>query len=134
LSDTTQGDINQYYYYPTADALTIYSSVFQSWNLASERNYFDKLMTSTGADVKPELLLNNPRFEILLPDSALFSTDYTLRINHDINFVSKEFKGSLQFIIYPRNNGLWTIKQWTDINHGNDSIGSWSFLKAQLSN
>jgi hypothetical protein len=91
-------------------------------------------MTSTGADVKPELLLNNPRFEILLPDSALFSTDYTLRINHDINFVSKEFKGSLQFIIYPRNNGLWTIKQWTDINHGNDSIGSWSFLKAQLSN
>ena len=134
LADTTQNDKYPFNFRPTGDAATLYASIFQSWSLASERNYFNKLITATAIDVKPELTFENSRFDILLPDSALFVADYNLKINHDIAYINKEFRGTMQLIIFPRNNGLWSIKNWTDLKFVNDSIPSWSFLKGQLSN
>ena len=83
---------------------------------------------------KPQLVLNNSRFEVLLPDSAVFVADYELIVEHQLNSVDKKFHGALQFTIYPRANGLWSIKSWYDLQNYQDSIQSWSFLKAQLVN
>lgn len=134
LADTSQSDKFSFYFKPTADAFSIYSSIYANWNLFSERNYFNKLISIVPPEKKPQLVLTNSRFEVLLPDSAVFVADYELDVDHELNTVDKKFKGTLQFSIFPRTNGWWSIKSWYDLKSNGDSIQSWSFLKAQLVN
>ncbi len=134
LADTAQSDKYYFYFKPTADAFALYSSIFGNWSLHSERNYFNTMISAMPDDVNPDIKLLNTRFEVLLPDSAVFVADYNLIVEHSIASVNKQFSGTLQFTIYPRNNGLWSIKTWYDLQNNADSIQSWSFLKAQLAN
>ena len=134
LADTAQSDEYYFYFKPTADAYALYSSIFGNWTLYSERNYFNTMISAMPADVYPDIKLINTRFEILLPDSAVFVADYDLTVQHSIASVEKRFSGTLQFTIYPRSNGLWSIKTWYDLQNNADTIQSWSFLKAQLAN
>ena len=69
-----------------------------------------------------------------MPDSAVFVADYELNVEHLLTNIDKNFKGTLQFTIFPRDNGLWSIKTWYDLQNQTDSIKSWSFLKAQMAN
>jgi len=134
LSDTVQSDKFYFNFKSTADAFALYSSIFVNWSRHSERNYFNKLITNMPKEVYPKISLNNTRFEVLLPDSAIFVADYDLKVEHLINSVNKHFNGRLQFSIFPRENGLWSIKSWYDYDVIQDTIQSWSFLKAQLAN
>ena len=134
LADTAQSDKFYFFFKPSADAFSLYSSIYANWNLYSERNYFNKLISVMPREKKPQLVLNNSRFEVLLPDSAVFVADYDLIVEHQLNSVDKKFHGALQFTIFPRANGLWSIKSWYDLQNYQDSIQSWSFLKAQLVN
>ena len=134
LADTAQSDKFYFYFKPTADAFALYSSIFVNWSRHSERNYFNKLITNMPDEVYPKISLTNTRFEVLLPDSAVFVADYDLKVEHLINSVKKHFNGRLQFTVYPRDNGLWSIKSWYDYDVIQDTVQSWSFLKAQLAN
>ena len=134
LADTAQSDKFYFFFKPTADAFALYSSIFQKWNLYSERNYFNKMIIAMPSDVYPKIELQNTRFEVLLPDSAVFVADYRLTVEHSINSVNTLFIGTLQFTVFPRDNGLWSIKTWYDLQNNADTVQSWSFLKAQLAN
>jgi len=134
LADTAQSDKFYFNFKPTADAFALYSSIFVNWSRHSERNYFNKLITNMPDEVYPKISLTNTRFEVLLPDSAVFVADYDLKVEHLINSVNKHFNGRLQFTVYPRDNGLWSIKSWYDYDVIQDTVQSWSFLKAQLAN
>jgi len=134
LSDTSSSDKYPFYFKPTANAFALYSSIFQSWNNFNERNYFNKLISAMPSDINPMISFENSRFEILMPDSAVFVADYELKVEHLLTSIDKNFKGTLQFTIFPRDNGLWIIKTWYDLQNQTDSIKSWSFLKAQMAN
>ncbi len=134
FADTSKSDKFYFQFKPTADAFSLYSSIFANWSIHSERNYFNKLINNIPADILPQISFKNTRFEVLLPDSAVFVADYELNIKHLINSVKKHFNGRLQFAIYPRDNGLWSIKSWYDYDVNKDTVQSWSFLKAQLAN
>jgi len=134
LADTSSSDKYAFQFNPTADAFALYSSIFRNWNHYAERNYFNKLISTMPAEISPQISFQNTRFEILLPDSAVFVADYDLVVEHLTANVDTRFKGTLQFTIYPRDNGLWSIKTWYDLQNVQDTVKSWSFLKAQMAN
>lgn len=125
----------KYSFIPSADVYAIYSSLFLNWDLLSERTYFKTLINSLEKDGKFELKLSNQKFDILSPDSSVFTCNYFLTANHTISGLPQNVNGILQFVFYPKNNGLWSIVSWNDIKSSGDSIPfSWSYLKAKLSN
>lgn len=135
FADTSQGDKRNYIFFASSEANALYSSVFQNWKINSERQYFNSLINKTPQDNFPTIIFSNSRFDIIVPDSAVFTTDYYLYINHTESTISKKFAGTLQFSISPKSSGLWSIYQWIDSSpSGIDTIKStWSMMKAQFS-
>lgn len=136
LSDTSQQDLNYFKFIPSSDAMSLYSSVFQYWNLYSERAYLNKLFSSLPIDIVPDIKLINSKFDIMLPDSAVFIADYSIYINQNKSVDEQLFQGTMQLILTPRNNGLWSIKMWFDFQLKSDTTTSntWSILKALYGN
>lgn len=136
LADTSQQDPKHFTFVPSSDAMSLYSSIFQYWNLFSERAYLNKLFSSLPIDIVPEVKLNNSRFDIMLPDSAVFIADYSFNINQNKANNEELFLGTMQLILFPRSNGLWSIKTWFDFQQKSDttSANTWSILKAMYGN
>jgi hypothetical protein len=135
FADTSQGDKRAYTFFASSQANAIYSSVFQNWNINSERQYFNTLINNTPQDNVPTIIFSNSRFDVLAPDSAVYTTDYYLYINHTKSSTNKYFAGTLQLSLSQRPSGLWSIYQWIDSSpSGVDTVKStWSMLKAQFS-
>jgi hypothetical protein len=134
LADTSQGDRFPFFYRPSSEASATYSSTFMSWNLFSERRYFSTLLNATPTDIIPAISLINGKFDVLSPDSAVFTSSYLLSVKHTIDALAKSYAGTLQLTIVPRTSGLWSIRTWYDIQNTSDSLQSWSILKARLAN
>ena len=133
--DSKPDNMQEYRFYHTSDALAKYSSIFDFWTVANEKSYFLSLISKTSSDIQPIFQLSNSKFEVLMPDSSLFVSDYYLKINHSILSLPKEFSGSLQFNIIRNSNGMWFVKRWVDNKLQEDTIkNSWSILKAEFSN
>ena len=93
------------------------------------------MLTSLKTDMKPELILTKNDFEILLPDSAIYYSDYTLTIPHTLEQIPKDFSGRFQFTLMPNKNQMWSIVRWIDVSVENETLKpTWSILKASFAN
>lgn len=120
-----------YRYYPDAVSLSNYP-VFLNWTLASERSYYNNLISFTNENATSSLFLSNTTVNTGI-DSAIIDSDYILVFNHNKQNVSKLFKGKLRFILGIDSRSLWSIHSWFDfINENNDT--TWSVLKANFVN
>ena len=135
LADTSLGDKRPYIFFASSEANALYGSVFQNWKINSERQYFNSLINNTPQDNVPTIIFSNSRYDVLSPDSAVYTTDYYLYINHTVSSINKNFAGTLQFSLAPRPSGLWSIYQWIDSSpSGVDTVKfTWSMMKAQFS-
>ena len=119
---------------PTANAYAIYTSLFDTWDIDNERRSFLAMVSNLDEETKPVVAISNQKFDVLSPDSAVFIADYMLNISHDLATIDNDFTGTLQFTIYPEPDGLWYIVRWVDIKNTEDSLDTWSILKAVFAN
>lgn len=135
FTDENQNNENaSFQFIPSADALAVYSSVFSSWGINSEQIAFNSLLANMAKESYPELTFSNSELEIYA-DSAVYTADYYLKINHQIASISNEFAGALTMSIMNHDNGQWSINRWRDLKLKDDTIGvTWSVLKAQFAN
>jgi hypothetical protein len=106
--------------------------VFQEWNLASERFYYNNLVSLTDENASSNLFLSNVSL-IAGIDSAVVDSDYILVFNHNRQNMAKITKGKLRFIMSPDSRSLWSIHSWLDFIE-NSSDTTWSNLKANFVN
>lgn len=119
-----------YYFYPSSDALNNYPNIFSGWQTDDERRYFLSVISIIPDNIEPELIFNSPEFESISPDSAIYSTDYELKIPNNSS-LPEQYMGVLQFTLVPNENSFWRIKSWRDAEKkDSDSINTWSILKA----
>ena len=118
---------------PTNEVLVRYSSIFQEWNINSERQYFLSLTTNLQNEAKPNLIFTDAEFVSLSNDSAVFVANYFINcIFLDIN-ISSKYTGRINLTIKNEKNGEWAITNWKDFRN-NDTNNTWSYLKASFSN
>ncbi|MBI5326046.1 MAG: hypothetical protein HZB41_12370 [Ignavibacteriae bacterium] len=125
---------DNYTFVPSADAYSLYQSIFDNWDINSERSCFLAIITKLADDTYPELEFTNSDYLDQLPGSKTFISDYKIIINHNIVGRDKIFAGKLQFYLKLKSQvNYWYIQKWIDTNPSNDSIKStWSILKAQF--
>lgn len=124
-----------FYFIPTAEVMAIYPSIFQNWSIENEKRYFSSMINTMANEVYPELTFFANSFHSKLPDSAVFISDYHLKIRTKSNSVPDEYKGRIQLTITIDKSGLWSISRWIDSKLHADSINStWSLAKALFSN
>jgi hypothetical protein len=134
LSDSVNSYDAPFNFIASADANSRYPALFQNWRLASERATFVNMISYIQKNDVPVLDLQNSRFDVLQPDSAIYISDYSLQIKINLDTVSTKYSGTMQLVIIRRNNGLWHIDKWYDQNKNSDSIANtWSILKAVFS-
>ncbi len=120
---------------PSSEANSRFPELFSDWNSQTERSYFISLTSGLGEDAVSELKLNDDRFEILMPDSAVYVADYYFYVEHSQTSISKEFAGTMQLTLAPDDNQLWSVRRWIDAVNPEDTIETtWSILKANFSN
>jgi hypothetical protein len=134
LSDSSISFDTPFAFIPSAEANARFAAVFQSWSLASERAAFINITSNIQKNENPLLELTNSRFDVMLPDSAIYVSDYTLKIKFNPDTSLSKYSGTLQFVILRRSNGLLHIGKWYDQSIQNDTLGNtWSILKAVYS-
>ncbi len=136
LADTSRGDRFAYRFEPAAEIAARYASLFLTWNMVSERQTFISLMSKIPADTPPSLIISNDRFDVITQDSAIYTGDYVLTVNHSISAAKTRGVGIIRLTIAPNNLGQWSIIRWNDGAPiiANPSYATWSELKAQFSN
>lgn len=134
FSDSNRNKMT-FYFIPTAEVMAIYPTIFQNWSIENEKRYFSSMINSMANEIFPELTLSTNSFQSKLPDSAIFISDYYLKIRTKSSSVPDEYKGRIQLTISIDNSGLWSISRWIDTKIQDDSINStWSLAKALFSN
>ena len=113
---------------PTAGAISAYSTL-ASWDLQSERSYFNNLRTLPGEGNPIILTLSEIADPIRTGDSAVYQFNYRILLQLEDDRNSEEFRGSLLFRIYRDSRQQWCIGEWQD-NNINDYL-SWSDLKGR---
>lgn len=121
---------------PSAEAAARFAGVFAGWTTARERQVCLAMFARVLPTAKPALTLSNNRFEVLLPDSAVYVADYTLLPNYDVAGAPKEFSGKMRLTLVALNNGFWAISRWSDqqLENAQANSNTWSILKAQFAN
>ncbi len=136
LADSTQGAKQTFRFEASSEALATFAEQFRQWSLSSERQAFSSMVSKVSASSVSELLFVNGRYEIRVPDSAVYVADYILRMPHSAASIATTASGSVRLTIIPNQFNQWSIVRWIDSKSGsNDTIPStWSLLKAQFSN
>ena len=137
FSDTNVNSKLQFIFTPSNDANEQFPNIFSSWNLSSERLYFNHLISNMDIGISPvlELSLISGYFP-LGPDSVSFTCNYYLFAQHNRSLTPEKYSGKIQFtFIKNSSTGWWSIRQWIDQAIINDTIPStWSVLKAKFVN
>lgn len=118
----------QYTFKPSAGAVSKFQNLL-SWDLESERQYFNNLKASTKEGVPIILELSN-EFNSPQIDSAVYQYDYTITLSSNDASVQSVYQGSLQFVINRDSRNQWVITRWEDIER--NSQPSWSELKGRF--
>lgn len=121
-----------YKYNPTFESYLKYPSIFNSWNLFSEKIYFDNFKSKFTENLPVSFSLLNESFSTTQNDSVTYSAKYKILIEHNLINFPKEFSGSLEFTLYRNIGGLWAIGIWSDY-FTDENAASWSQLKGSLS-
>lgn len=124
-------DGNIFLFYPSYDALAIYSNIFQSWNLTSEFNFAKNLFSKFSPEEFPLFNLTRQSFSTLSTDSTIFIGDYEISIYSRDNSINNTYKGKMQLNLILEKSGTWKITRWYDYKLV-DNFPTISFLKAKL--
>ncbi|MGB9770706.1 MAG: hypothetical protein ACPLX7_01855 [Candidatus Kapaibacteriota bacterium] len=125
-------DINAYKFYPSADAYSIYSSIFQNWNLNSEVTFAKNLFSKFSVEENPILTFSNHTFSAYSTDSTVFVADYEVVVNSKDNSINNSYQGKTQMVLTLDKSGVWKIIKWIDYSKQIDKFQTISFLKAKL--
>lgn len=125
-----------YAFYPSPDAVSSFGSLFENWNVESERRVFNSILSQLSEGSYPILYWQNIQPMNESSDSAIYVADYYLKFDFNDASIPREFAGKITLTMIPQNNGLWQIKSWYDYNATKiDSVkNTWSLLKAKLYN
>jgi hypothetical protein len=138
LADTSQGftAAQQYRFEPSAEAGARFGDKFATWSRNDERQAFLALASRLGPDQSPILTLSDARFDVRLPDSAVYVATYTIELPIALPSIPTRVAGTLRWTIVPNRLGLWAIARWRDApSPASDSLpDTWSTLKALLVN
>lgn len=133
LADAASRSNHSYVFEPSAEIGARFSSVFNSWSTARERQAFLSLIAKLSIDERPILEYENSNVAFTSPDSIVFVSDYTLTAPIEVSGLPTTLTGTLVFTITPEPSGLWSISRWSDAKRAADTAeATWSALKAQL--
>lgn len=113
---------------PAIGVETQYAS-FASWNLMSEKKYFDELKNKLGNNSSIQFNYSITQESLSGGDSATFVIDYEIPINSSNSSIAGEYKGSAYFVIFLDSRKQWVIVEWRDIKREN--FLCWSDLKGR---
>ena len=118
----------QYSFKPSAGAVSKFQNLL-SWDLESERQYFNNMISASEQGVPINLELMNAIGTPQL-DSAVYQFDYTITFASVDASVEGIYQGSVQFIINIDSRNQWVITSWEDIEKNEQP--SWSELKGRF--
>ena len=124
---------NKFEFLPTSEILARYPSLFQEWNINNEKQYIIALSTNLQNAVNPNLIFTNKEFVSFSADSAVFIADYFIKCEFIDISIPTNYQGKVNFTIKNELNSEWTITNWKDFQN-NDTVNTWSYLKALFSN
>ncbi len=122
---------DDYQFIPDANVLAQYSVVFDEWNATNEKEVVLSIANSIEANTKPELNWNSANYELITTDSAVMVGEYLIKLK--INLKDEIYSGLSRFTFIKAQDGLWYIKTWVDYKSKQDTLQSWSVLKAKYS-
>lgn len=125
--------ITNYVYAPDSKALSLYGTIFQNWNVNSEKFYMDNLISQTSVNATSNLFLSNVVTNIISTDSAISTGDYIVVFQHNRNNIPKSAVGNFRLTMKADENSLYSIFKWEDFRK-HDTDFTWSELKANFSN
>lgn len=136
LADTTLGARQPFRFDASIDVLTTFAEQFRQWSTVNERQAFLSMTSKIPAPGKMNLQLLRGRFDVRVPDSAVYAADYILRVPHVSPSVPTLVAGTIRLTIFRDDFNQWYIGRWSDAKGPeNDTISTtWSALKAQFSN
>ena len=105
--------------------------VLSNWDLNSEKQYFNNLISQTKKDVPIVLTLTQTASNVF-GDSAFYQFDYSLIVPFNGSEESTTYSGLCKFSVYLDNSNKWVIVRWEDVAQ-NDKP-SWSQLKGRFGN
>ncbi len=125
-----------YEYIPSADAQSQFPGIFNNWRAEEERRSVTAIFNSLvdGGSIAINWLNRQPFRETA--DSSTYISDYILSVPNKEPSIPDYYAGRLQFNMTFRENGLWYISRWIDVNISvRDSIkNTWSMLKGYYYN
>ena len=105
-----------------------YYSVFNQWNVESERQYF--LNLGSPPAITPPTLTLAIQDSSFSSDTARYSANYKLFFPHHRTDVAQNVEGNMQLYFIRDGQGLWSVYRWEDSRTTSDS--TWSYLKAKI--
>lgn len=130
FSDPTTGG-RPFTFQPSPTAGRQYQSIFLTWDISSERGYFNNLVSQSSSSATPSLVLV-PVEDQPGADSAYYSANYTLIWPNKNSSAPQQVQGNLQFYLSVNSSGNWSIYRWVD-SGTSDTVKTWSDLKAWFS-
>lgn len=118
----------KFIFIPAAGTFNQYP-ILNSWNLQSEKQYFNNLKANLQQGSNLSLLYERTQSTPLGGDSAIYHIDYNLSVNSSNTEISGFYKGTAQFKIFTDSRNQWVIAEWQDIK--NDDFLCWSDLKGR---
>jgi len=124
----------EYRFIPSPEAFSAYLSLFDNWDMTSERRYFASLISYVASSSTITLDLQDEKTNYISPDSTLYSAVYRLSLPILTNEIPKEYAGRLQLTLIPINDGTWRILRWVDspLERQDSVLPTWSILKARF--
>jgi hypothetical protein len=123
----------QYSYVPDAKSQSLYGTIFQNWDMNSEKFYYENLIAQTNAEASSNLFLSNAVTNQITPDSAIYTADYIVVFQHNKTNVPKSSVGNVRLSLKADESNFFYILYWEDFRKL-DTDFTWSELKANFSN
>ena len=121
-------------YFPDSRSQLQYEQIFIDWNILSEKNYLDNLISrQEGGNSSAVLFLDNELLTQFTSDSARFQADYIFVFQHNQANIPKSSRGRMSLILATDSDALFYIRRWEDFRQ-NDTDFTWSEFKANFSN
>lgn len=128
LSSSTT--LRPYEFVPSTEAASTYASIFQTWTTDDERIYFRNL--GTPSQGTPFLVFDNQQLVFSSSDSVIFNMNYQFFYPHQSQSEPQFVRGNMQLHLSADAQERWSIYRWQDSKIPQDSLPTWSFLKAKF--
>jgi hypothetical protein len=115
---------------PSTDVALTYASIFQEWTTDDERIYFRNL--GTPSQGVPFLSFENQKLVFSSSDSVIYNMDYQLFYPHQSTLEPQFVRGNMQIHLGKDEQGRWSIYRWHDSKFPQDTMQTWSYLKAKF--